>query len=61
MLSCTSSVGIAIDQLVDDGGEEVVGIGLGLLELGLEVVAQGHELIHLGDDALLLCKRRQSE
>ena len=29
---------------------------MGLLELGFEVVAEGHELIDLGDDALLLGK-----
>ena len=42
---------------MDDGGEEVVGVGLGLLELGFEVVAQGHELIDLGGDAFLLGER----
>ena len=41
---------------MDDGGEEVVGVGSRLLELGFEVVAEVHELIDLGDDAFLLAE-----
>ena len=37
--------------------EKAVGVGLGLLESGFEVVAEGHELIDLGDDALLFSNR----
>jgi hypothetical protein len=38
---------------MEDGFEEVAGFGLGGGELGFYLVAEGHEFIHFGDDAVL--------
>lgn len=50
---------------MDYGGEEVAGVGLGLVELGFEVIAECYELTNLCHDTLLLggrseCKRLKS-
>ena len=39
---------------MEDGFEEAAGFGLGGGELGFEAVAEGHQLVDLGDDAVLL-------
>ncbi len=40
-------------QFPDQGGHEVVGNGAGGDELAFQFVDQGHEFVHLGDDAAL--------
>lgn len=39
---------------VDDSFEDAAAFGLGSGELRFEPVAQGHQFIHFGDDAMLL-------
>ena len=41
------------EGVVEDGFEEASGFGLGGGELGFEAVAEGHQLVDLGDDAVL--------
>lgn len=38
---------------MEDAFEEVAGFGLGGGELGFQLVAEGHQFIHFGDDAVL--------
>ncbi len=51
------------DGFLNRGFNEAVGQidlrGLGGLEAHLDAVAQGHQLINLRNDAILLCKRRE--
>ena len=55
-MSCDSA-----DGLFDEGVGEVELGGLGGAEAGLELVAQGHQLVYFGDDAMLLLQGRQRE
>jgi hypothetical protein len=41
-------------RLVEGGFEEAAGLGLDGGELGFEVVADGHQFVHFGDDKVLL-------
>ncbi len=45
----------------EEGVEEVVGVGLGGGELGVQLVAEGHQFIHFGDDAVLFGERWEGE
>ena len=45
-------------RIAQHGLEQAVAIGLGLGELGLQLVADRHQLVDLGDDALLFGKGR---
>ena len=47
-MSCYSA-----DGLLDDGVGEVELGGLGVAEAGLELVAERHQFVDLGDDAVL--------
>ena len=38
---------------MEDGFHEFLAFGLGGGELGFQLVAEGHEFIHFGDDAVL--------
>jgi hypothetical protein len=42
------------EGLVEGGFEEVAGLGLGGGELGFQAVAESHQFIDFGDDAVLL-------
>ena len=46
---------------MEDGSEEATAFGLGSRELRFELVAQGNELIDLGDDAVLAASGTPSE
>ena len=45
--------GSRLEQFGDQGFGDLAGGEFGVAELGFEGVAQGHELIDFGDDALL--------
>ena len=41
------------------GLQQAAAVGLGSGELGFELVAQGHQCVHLDDDAVLLGEGRE--
>ena len=43
---------------MENGFKQAAGFGLPRGELRLQLIAQGHQLIDLGDDAVLLGERR---
>ena len=47
------------DSLLDEGVGEVALGGLGGAEAGLELVAEGHQLVDFGDDAVLFGEWRK--
>ena len=53
--------GYSADGLRDEGVGEVELSGLGIAETGSELVAQRHQFIDFGDDAVLLWQGRQRE
>jgi hypothetical protein len=48
----------SVEGLVEGGFEEAAGLGLDGGELGFEAVAEGHQFVHFGDDAVLFAQRR---
>ena len=44
---------IAVQGLVEDGFQQAAAFGLGGRELLFQPVAEGHQFVHLGDDAVL--------
>ena len=48
-------------RVAQHGCEQAAAVGLGGDELGLQLVAQGHQLINLGDDAVLFGERGKGD
>jgi len=46
-------------RITQHGFEQAAAVGLGAGEVGFQLVAEGHEFIDFGDDAVLFGKRRQ--
>ena len=47
--------------MIDDGGEKDVAVALGLGQLGFQLIAEGHETVHFGDDAFLFGEGREGQ
>ena len=45
---------LAVKAMVEEGFEQAAAFGLGGGELLFQPVAEGHQFVHLGDDAVLL-------
>src|SRR5688572_19480211 len=50
-----------VEGFVEDGFEQAAAFGPGGGELPFQPVAQGHQLVHLGDDAALLGQGRDGD
>ena len=46
---------------MEDGFEEAAALGLGGGELRFQAVAEGHQLVDFGDDAVLFGQRRKGD
>ena len=50
-MSVMAAVASGSHKVVDDGAHQHDSFVLGLLELGLQLIAEGQELVHFGNDS----------